>query len=59
MEKGSHLFFFDVGLSNAKVNKLQGCIISCCHDGSGLKTLVDAIGTAPDGLAIDPEHQHK
>ena len=58
MEEVSHLFFLDVGLSNAKGNKLQGGILTCCHDGSGLRTLVDAIGTAPDGLAIDPELQH-
>lgn len=57
MEKGVQLFFLDLGLSTAKDGKAQGHILTWRHDGSGLKTIVESIGTAPDGLAIDPEHQ--
>lgn len=59
MEKDVQLFFLDVGLSTAKSGIPQGHIFTCRHDGSDLKILVENIGTAPDGLAIDPEHQHK
>ncbi len=58
MEKDVQLFFLDVGLSTAKSGIHQGHILHAVTTGSDLKTLVENIGTAPDGLAIDPENQH-
>ena len=51
------LFFLDLGVSNAKDGLPQGRILSCRSDGSDLKTVVEGIGTIPDGLAIDPQHR--
>ncbi len=58
MDKGIQLFFLNVGLSTAKSGIPQGHILTRRQEGSDLKTLVEDIGTAPDGLTIDPEHQH-
>ena len=57
MVKQLQLFFLDVGVSNAKDGLPQGRILSCRADGSGLKTVMDGIGTIPDGLAVDPHHR--
>lgn len=58
MVKELRLFFLDVGVSNAKDSLPQGRILSCRPDGSALKTVVEGIGTLPDGLAMDPQHRH-
>ncbi|MCJ1310977.1 hypothetical protein MMC25_004646 [Agyrium rufum] len=58
MEKEAHLFFLDVGLSDSKDEKPAGRILTCHADGTNLQTVVDGIGTIPDGIAIDPENRH-
>ena len=58
MGQQTQLFFLDVGMSNAKGMLPQGRILTCRHDGSDLKTVVEGIGTIPDGLAIDSTHGH-
>ena len=58
MVKEALLFFLDVGLSNARDGVPRGRILSCRSDGSALRTVVEGIGTLPDGLAIDPQHGH-
>ena len=58
MVNETRLFFLDVGVSNAKDSMPQGRILTCRLDGSDLKTIVDGIGTIPDGLAIDLKHRH-
>ena len=58
MAKELRLYFLDMGVSNAKDSLPQGRILSCRSDGSALKTVVEGIGTIPDGLAIDLEHRH-
>ena len=57
MVKELRLFFLDVGVSNAKAGRPRGRILSCRPDGSDLKTVLEGIGTIPDGLAIDPQHR--
>ena len=57
MVKQLQLFFLDVGVSNAKDGLPQGRILTCRSDGSDLKTVMEGIGTIPDGLAIDPQHR--
>lgn len=58
MVKELWLFSLDVGVSNAKDSLPQGRILSCRPDGSASKTVVEGIGTLPDGLAMDPPHRH-
>ena len=59
MVKELRLFFLDVGVSNAKDGGggPQGRILSCRPDGSDLETVLEGIGSIPDGLAIDPHRR--
>lgn len=57
MVKQRQLFFLDVGVSNTTDGLPHGRILSCRSDGSDLKTVMEGIGTIPDGLAIDTEHR--
>lgn len=54
----SRLYFLDFGRSKAHGKSFQGRILSCNTDGCDLKTLVEGIGTLPDGLGIDLDKQH-
>ncbi|RFU32130.1 hypothetical protein B7463_g4213, partial [Scytalidium lignicola] len=58
MATKTRLFFLDVGLSKMQSSAPQGSILSCNADGSHLQTIIKGIMTAPDGLAIDLEHNH-
>ncbi|KAL4940748.1 hypothetical protein BDV06DRAFT_15483 [Aspergillus oleicola] len=49
------LYFLDVGISTPELN---GRILTCRPDGSGLRELVTQIKTMPDGIAIDTGRQH-
>ncbi|KAI9924201.1 hypothetical protein MW887_007151 [Aspergillus wentii] len=49
------LYFLDVGLSNPELN---GRILTCQPDGSGLRELITNIRSLPDGIAIDTGRQH-
>jgi len=47
----------DIGLTAMENNIPKGRILTCNVDGSGMKTLVEGLGSAPDGLAFDPENR--
>lgn len=53
-DKG-RLFFLDIGQDSHPVH---GRVLSANTDGSDLKTIVDNIKTAPDGIAMDHEKKH-
>ncbi|KAL4807205.1 hypothetical protein BDV18DRAFT_159424 [Aspergillus unguis] len=54
----STIYFLDLGLSRAQNGVPGGRIVACDSDGSRIRTLVEGITTAPDGLGIDIEHGH-
>lgn len=58
MTETSAIYFLDLGLSRAKGDSPNGRIVVCESDGSHLRTVMEGITTAPDGLAIDLDRRH-
>lgn len=58
MTAPSTIYFLDLGLSRVQDGIPNGRIVACDSDGSRIRTVVEGIRTAPDGIAIDLEHRH-
>lgn len=50
------LYILDAGFGHGQ--PYRGRILSCRPDGSDLRTVVDRLGTLPDGIAVDRERGH-
>ncbi|TLD09071.1 uncharacterized protein PgNI_06835 [Pyricularia grisea] len=51
-ESSHRLYILDTDLST-NVSTRHGRIVSCCPDGSDLRTVVDGIKNLPDGIVVD------
>lgn len=58
MAAQSTVYFLDLGLSRAQDGLPNGRIVACDSDGSRVRTVVEGITTAPDGLGVDRKHGH-
>lgn len=58
MSTSSTIFFLDLGLSRNDGATPNGRIMACNSGGSGVRTVVEHIETAPDGLGIDLANRH-